>query len=136
MNSTIKEYKDVKPGDIIMSHNVNVNIGVMPSWSEGIFLLVISKDGSSFLVIGVPKGRETHHTWHIGVDSYNKFKHCFEWFDGNNKIDIAPIREQLLELPVVERILPPNQRIDEEVFNLVKDGELPDQEEMRLLLLK
>lgn len=135
MNSTIKEYKDIKPGDIIISHNVNTDNEYMPSWSKGISLLVISKDRSSFLVIGVPKGRESHQTWHIGADNYNKLKNCFEWYI-NNKLDLTPIQEQLLELPVVERILPKDQRIDEEVFNLVKDGVLPSQEEMRLLLLK
>lgn len=135
-NNNIKEFKDVKTGDIIISHSVAPGIGLMPDWSIGIPLLVMSKDSDVFCVIGVGKGKRTHNTWYIDGNGYNKHRHCFEWFIGDNKIDLGPIQEQLLELPVVERILPKDQRIDEEVFNLVKDGELPSQEEMRLLLLK
>jgi len=52
------------------------------------------------------------------------------------KFDIRPIKERLLELPAIERILPSNLRIDEELFNLVKDGTIPSQDELRILVLR
>lgn len=135
-NNNIKEFKDINVGDILISHNVSSNTGIMPSWSEGVKLFVLGKDSSMLTFIGTGKGRKSYESWNVERNHYDKYRQYFDWFNGNNKLDLAPIQEQLLELPVVERILPKDQRINEEVFNLVKDGELPDQEEMRLLLLK
>lgn len=133
-NHKIKEFKEVKPGDIIVSHIETA--GWLPDWTNGVSLFILEKNSESFCIIAVGKNKRTHNTWNIGYNEYNKYKQNFEWYEGNQKLDLKPIQEQLLELPVVERILPKDQRINEEVFNLVKDGELPDQEQMRLLLLK
>lgn len=76
-------------------------------------------------------------TTHDTVDIYIKdINDEFVFYNPENKFDISSVKEQLLELVDTKKILPDNQRIDEEVFNNVVKGNMPSYEEMRILLLR
>lgn len=133
-SSKMKSFKDIKCGDIVIGDTS----GMFPisRANNGYFLAYHVRENEIGFIYG-PSGSNTHDTFNIDLKKYEAYKEKVTWASPDTlKINLKPVQDQLLELPVVERILPKNQRINEKVFNLVEDGEMPSYDDMRLLVLR